>query len=387
MQKSSNVTKRDRSGRENSRSRGKGLKKTLRPLKSLRKVRKRSKKTKPNVEEFFLSNYDALSVSDTLTLSSEKLEHVLRSNSVDLGVMQHNRSHEMSDATTSGDTFSMTSLSRKYQVCQYGRGRELSSDDVSSLSLDSHNFDYQSIHSTESHKSNKISTRRLLLEISDRVKNDQAPPDFVPSLSDINPSLISWNRKLPKGKYNKGNPPLNIIPCLQPLEVILAKADLRLRQQKKVGELKEMNDDARIKRIDDLITAKFTRAERAAALMELHQRQILMFRMYTVCYYVKSLMDKYFVKEYSESRFKNIVREAIKIQKFFKKWFRIYKLKKLQERYITSFSTIEAMLRIKIRMKQKRNAAARIKQFLLDFRGYHKVFHIYSSIEHDSLYH
>lgn len=218
-----------------------------------------------------------------------------------------------------------------------------------------------------------LTNRELLLEIKERAKKGKAPPEYVSPLNELDPSLISWNKKIPKAQRMKDDPKVNIIGCLHPIELVLAKADRRLRKQEDALKLKQQKCEERVKEIDDAIKWKFSRAERYAAALALQQFQYQWLRVIQICRFMGHLVPRFRSSFHSEREFMKITRCLAVVKRFIVWWYRKHVFQKFQETYKKAFAKIESSLKLQLRIVRKRRAVNRIKQFLIDHKGHHKV--------------
>jgi hypothetical protein len=213
--------------------------------------------------------------------------------------------------------------------------------------------------------------RELLHQIERCAKRGKARPDYVTSLSDLDPSLISWNRRIPKLK--KDDPPVNIIGCMHPLELVLAKADQRMRKQTHAVHLKQIKCEERTKAVDDAIKWKFSRAERYAAALARKQLQYQWLRIIQACRYFAVLSPRFRGSFHVELEFLRVSRLTMILHRFLLCWYRKHTFAKFQVLYREAFAKIEKTLKRCIRHVRKVRAANRVRIFLLDHKGHHKV--------------
>ncbi len=218
-----------------------------------------------------------------------------------------------------------------------------------------------------------LTNRELLLEIKERAKRGRAPPDYVAPLHELDPSFISWNKKVPKSQRSKDDPSVNIIGCLHPIELVLAKADKRMRKQEDALKLKQQKCEERVKEIDDAIKWKFSRAERYAAALALKQFQYQWLRIIHICRFMGNLAPRFRNSFHSEKEFMKITRCLAVVKRFLIWWYRKHVFQKFQATYKKAFAKIESTLKLRVRIIRKRRSTNRIKQFLIDHKGHHKV--------------
>lgn len=345
-----------------------------------RKKKKKSNKIKPllsrtqsenghggKIEVAALLNraMSSTSLQDTITVSEERLKLA-----VEKPPLHHyNRGDDSMRDSDEDSTYYGSPRRGRLAALAFPQPTDRSVQSMSSLGSPK-GWDSYSLDSEVSSNS-RLTNKELIHEINRRALLNKAPPDYVAALESLDPSLISWNSKVPRDK--RQDPPINIIGCLHPLELVLAKADKRMRKQAKAVKLKQIKCDERVKEIDDSIKWKFSRAERYAEALALKQMQVQWLRIITLSRFMGELSLRYFRSLHSEKQFMKIMRSTVVIQRFFMRWYRRRMFEKLQFGYENAFKKIESILKFRIRIILKRRAVKRIRQFLTDFKGHHKV--------------
>lgn len=214
------------------------------------------------------------------------------------------------------------------------------------------------------------SLRERIRRMEERIKEEQEEGQLE-SLSPTSPNLpaeiYSWNKRSPR-KIPKGvRPPVNIIGCHQPAEIIFARADERIRKQLHAKELKEKHMGELVKYLDHLIQMKQTRGERYAALLEQQQRLTWWLRVLTIVRYASLVFP--IIQSTKEVRNKNkkLSRAAIKIQTNLISWYE----RKILLRYSNFISQIVDVVwkfRLYVAIFQKRRACRIIRTYLQEKR-------------------
>jgi hypothetical protein len=302
-----------------------------------------------------------------LTLSNERLKALIK----DSGI------YGTSSVSYDSDSDSLTksiSLSRK------------------NSGFEDSTFASESIYS-EFSQATRLTQREIIKEIEKRAKRNKPSPEYVQPLHELHPSLLSWNQKSPTKRSISplsvsssssshtiaAQGKVNIIGCHHPIELILAKADHRLRKREKTLKKKKIKCEERVKEIDNAIKWKFTRAERLAAAIELKQRQVSWFRIIILANYLKNLNLRFQVKLEAAKQMKALGKYARLITKAFHRWYRRHIYLKVQFNYARAFERAEGPFKLYMRIFRKRRAVKRLKQFFNDYRGHQKVnytFHI-----------
>lgn len=178
----------------------------------LKSIKTKKKGNKVDVEEllkktYSLSTKNKSSISSTQSLTdsnSEKLTLFLSSNRLKI----HNLEHDvMNDKDYADYSFLNNSSSGSILSSQ----RSWNSDD---------NQAFSSFNSSRT-----LTQRELVNQIQLHVLNNYNTPNNIPKIYDLLPIQLSWDAKI-SSKYNnnKLHPKINIIPCHQSTELILAKA-------------------------------------------------------------------------------------------------------------------------------------------------------------------
>lgn len=220
----------------------------------------------------------------------------------------------------------------------------------------------------------KVTARELINDIKLHAERNQNAPEYVPRLDELPPHLISWNSKLPK-LANMNDPPINILGCHHSIELILAKADKRLRNQKKILATKKVKVEEKITQIDEGIKLKFSRAERYAAIFAQKQRQIMFLRIVAVSHYILKLNTAH--KEQIElvERSRRFQSSALIIKETFLNWFTRHIFRKYQLGFKKVMQQYLFPMKLSLRINLKRRAVHKITTFFKEFkaRGVNKM--------------
>jgi hypothetical protein len=239
----------------------------------------------------------------------------------------------------------------------------------------------------------RLTTKEMMRDIERRAKKNMAPPDYVMSLDELAPVHFAWNKKAPRPKKKERlssfssnssgdemsmmsvpqQPAINIIGCLHPLELILACADKRTRQQNKVMKLKEKKCDEKTQQIHDSIQFKFSRAERYAAILEHKQRQVAWMKIIILSHFMYLLRPKYQHNKVHHDSIMKVVESAAAIQRFCRHWYQRHLFIKIHVKFLKMMRKNEMAFKIQIRIRKKRIAVKRFKTFLLEYRMNHQV--------------
>lgn len=161
-------------------------------------------------------------------------------------------------------------------------------DDTFSLtSIDSSN-DSLSIGSATSLYG--VSLRDKIQRLEDNLKSGHfnLSTDFS-TLQNLPPEYFTWDHKVKKKFKSRKKPPIDIIPCHQKPELIIALADDRIRKQLQAKENKQKTCQAINDRINEVIKFKEGRSERYARKLKLQQLQFSWIKAIYISQYFQSI--------------------------------------------------------------------------------------------------
>lgn len=317
---------------------------------------KKTKRAKSDVGKL-LRSISTLRPLEELTVSTDRMKSVVtRSFAIEL---------EDSDIDDS-DSLTRSSFLRP-------RSRIGSAGDGDMRSLSGSLYSQQDSLATDFSQGSRLTQRELLVQIEKRAKHNKPPPDYIQPIDELDPSLISWNCKRPRGSFHIVEPQVNIIGCMHPVELILAKADQRSRKREKAIKQKQEKCEERVKEIDAAIQWKFTRAERYAAILELKQKQVMWLRSVLITNYMIKLKQRFLVSLERQKEFHKVAKYAKVVVNAFYRWYRKHMWRKVHYNYAHAFDKVEGIFRFYLRIYFKRRAVRRLKQFFLDYKGHHKM--------------
>ena len=161
--------------------------------------------------------------------------------------------------------------------------------------------------------------RELVLDIETRAKAHRKRPAYLPSVDSLSANMMSW-----KGNsldtVGTTNSTVDIIPCQQPLELILVMADERARKNVALKELKERKIEEEAERIDKIIHDKFHKAEKYQAIALKRQLQLNWLRLIAVGGFMGILQPKYSALMKDKRMFFIYFRAANRLRKVFLGW-------------------------------------------------------------------
>jgi hypothetical protein len=211
--------------------------------------------------------------------------------------------------------------------------------------------------------------RDRIKEVEEKVRShsnrEELPAVLVP------PSLCSWDNRVAKKYQNRPKPPINIIGCHQPSDLIVARADDRIRKQVNAKEMREKHMSELSRYIDHLIQMKLTRGERYALQLEEQKRQSVLLKIVFICNYIKAMTPMIEAVKKHKERDSSTDKAARFLQRGMSVWY--------EDRVSSRYTTFEAVmskykwrLQLSIRIAQKRRAARIITSYLVqkkDKRG------------------
>jgi hypothetical protein len=186
--------------------------------------------------------------------------------------------------------------------------------------------------------------------------------DELPSIH-VSPSSCSWDHRVAKKYRKRSRPPVNIIGCHQPSDLIIARADERVRKQVTAKEMREKHMSELSAYIDHLIQMKLTRGERYAEQLEHQRKQTMLLKIVYVCNYIKQVSPMIEAFKRNKDRSANINGAARYLQRGMSMWY--------EERVNTRYTNFEKViskykwrLQLVISIAQKRRASRILRSYL-----------------------
>lgn len=184
--------------------------------------------------------------------------------------------------------------------------------------------------------------------------------------SSLHPKYLSWNKRLNR-KNASSRPRINIIPCHQSTELILAKADERIKKQKHANVLKAKYCEDASKHIDKVIKDKQSRGERYATKLKWQQLQSDWIKIIFMIKY------GFMSGRHSLNTLKYIRAIGFKVEavKRIQRWYLSQYEKKIVSRYIkflTKFRDVQWKVVLRLRIHQKRRALNIIKTSISEIK-------------------
>ena len=241
--------------------------------------------------------------------------------------------------------------------------------------------------------------RELVTDIEDRAKKNLPTPNYIASLNDMPASMFSWKghshfaEMLPTSAYSAmalsasdgkigkniqdlpplhSKPVIDIIPCHQPIELVLAKANDRSRKQILVSLNKENQDTSHAKRIQTLINLKSDKVEEFKRLASLKLLQTNWVKIIFLNGYMANLYESYRKKILRKRMNLLYMNSSNVMTKFIKYW----REKRNENRYGMFFRMMSSnnwRMSMQMRILHKRYNLKRITQFLTLCKGQKQI--------------
>jgi hypothetical protein len=218
-----------------------------------------------------------------------------------------------------------------------------------------------SLHSIGEH-SLRVRIRRMEEKIKDQ-ENGQEEAEPIP----LPPEMFSWNKRIPKKIPKGSHPPVNIIGCHQPAELIFARADERIRKQLHAKELKEKHLEDLVKYLDHLIQMKLTRGERYAAQLEQQQRHSFWMKTISILRYASLIFPIIQSSKAVKKQQRKVSKAAIMIQTRMISWYERRVLMRYAN-FVSQMVDVIWKFRLQVAIFQKRRASRIIRIHLQEKR-------------------
>lgn len=159
---------------------------------------------------------------------------------------------------------------------------------------------------------------------------------------------------------------INIIGCHQPVELILAKADKRIRRANKARIEKEYEDEIKRKEIEDGLSYKHLSDERCKNFLEKKRRQYAWIIIIKSLKYNELVREKYQVIANLIYHFQHSTNLMMRIKRYFINWYNRHMFRKYKIGLLKNLKNSEHILRMIIRIKRKRRALGIIRCFWME---------------------
>jgi hypothetical protein len=116
----------------------------------------------------------------------------------------------------------------------------------------------------------QLTSREMVQEIRRNIQKGRAQVSYVTPLDELPGRALAWDGNV-RMWGDSDRPKVDIVPCMQPLELILAQADDRLHREKKIRDARVVTQRAQRERVLASIQKKQTRQERYRARLEQQQ--------------------------------------------------------------------------------------------------------------------
>jgi hypothetical protein len=229
------------------------------------------------------------------------------------------------------------------------------------------------------------SVRDMIVEIESRARSGRESPRFAPELRALSPEVTSWNRRSPRRSRSRSpggrptsreeetfRPQVNIIGCHQTQELILSKADDRIRKQLIANEVRLERCEQERNRVLKMILDQETKAERIAAHLKLQHSQRFVLKIIAISRYVKHMLPiiHHDLQMYRCEVVKN--KAATTLSRFLMNWHQRLHAQK----YLMIFKSLlrsHGFFFLQLRILYKRQCVKRLKTFFEEIVARQKV--------------
>jgi hypothetical protein len=246
------------------------------------------------------------------------------------------------------------------------------------------------------------SIRDMISEIETRARNGLSSPRHIcQDFNTLPTECLDWHKKRksprrsvsPKNRLEQGSvfggegsltgrPLINIIGCQQSQELILARADDRIRRQLQAVELRDEACLEQRNRILKLIADQETKAERIVLHMKRQQAQSGWLKIVAIVAFMSQIKPMVLNEMDKMGEEKKLVTAAGRITHNFVSWHQ----RRHAQRYLQMFKTVLAsktsFFLMRFRIIYKRLCVRRIRSFFTDIKDRNKV----SSMVHNFLH-
>lgn len=223
---------------------------------------------------------------------------------------------------------------------------------------------------------------------------DLDPPDYVPKLESLPMNILSWDNKRsfvnPTSKersYSSASadqhsidskshlssqtayPRVNIIGCLHPIELVLAKADERLRKQKLIQEQKQIICREKSREVSSQIHHE----TKSHPSLETEQLQFVWIKIVLCLVHYSNLRDSFVELNKVAVYTKKVFESSMKIQNMLRRWFLRHKFVKYRLSVHKLLGNCAFIFRVALRIYLKRRAVLKIITFLKEQESNSKV--------------
>lgn len=122
--------------------------------------------------------------------------------------------------------------------------------------------------------------------------------------------------------------------------------------------------EEKVKEIHESIQAKFSRAERYAAILEEKQRQVSWLKILSVTLYMRRCEEVYRIAATAIKRFKSAAQQALRIHMFFLNYYHRRIFRKYKLGFIRALGASQFLFRFRFRIWRKKRAVTRMLSFL-----------------------
>jgi hypothetical protein len=232
------------------------------------------------------------------------------------------------------------------------------------------------------------SIREMIYEIETRAKGGMSSPRFAQSIECLGPEHLDWHkgRKSPRRSrspsptragesscFMTSRPVVNIIGCQQSTELILSRADDRIRRQLAASELRDEVCRKQRERILQMIAAQESKAQRVKEDIRRQQLQSGWLKILVICAFVEQFQPMVEDELGRARRNNKILYAGMRVAHNVASWHQ----RKHAQRYLAMFRNVLAskssMFLVRLRIIYKRQCCKRIKSFFTEIKDRTKV--------------
>lgn len=314
--------------------------------------------------------------------------------------------HGTADASDDVSLFSMYSSDTYNMRNGMSSHRSIGSADSNSNSIATYasTSSLSTIYRHVDNDGNQRNLKDVIIDLQRRVKKDQPPPEYINTINQLPVSMFSWNKRphrikpLDKSVGDKDsnyminnnldsnssvmtmspsssvalsavklkpNPIVNIIGVHHSIDLIIAKADDRMRKRDRALKLKQRTDSEYDAKLGSILAEKSMKLERYAQERLIRQRRnalLIILHQFRFVHHIRICYNNSILPNRREIHMRVA---ATRITRSFKHWYQ----RRMKQLYTFSFKKSirnnQLRLGLSIRVIYKRIAVRRIKSFLV----------------------
>ena len=234
-------------------------------------------------------------------------------------------------------------------------------------------------------------------EINRRIKSHKSSPAYITPIQDLSSRLLAWDSKstvILSNKHLRSSfstlstddndtistldrpnssakafPKVNIIGCLQPIDLILAKADERIRKHNQYAEQRKAACEEKSK---DLIQRMKVDSSYSSNLVA-EQLQFVWIKILLALKYGQHLHISFCDLREQVYQIRDLHRSSLKIQNLMKRWFYRHQFRKYRLSFFRMLGRNSLQFKLNLRILVKRKSAQKVITFLREQQSNSKV--------------